>query len=51
MAAFKGDGTMWTSAPRLSQLNGIKWSCEGDYNSIKEAAEVRVTFDTSMTSG
>jgi hypothetical protein len=50
IAKFAGEGTMWTSSPRLSKLNGARWTCEGDYNMIKETVEVRGRFDTSMTS-
>lgn len=35
IAKLTGEGTMWTSAPRLSYLNGKGWIVEGDYN-IKE---------------
>jgi hypothetical protein len=48
IAKFTGGGTMWTSSSRLSNLNGGRWSCEGEYNMIKETAEVRVKFDTSI---
>jgi hypothetical protein len=50
IAKFTGEGLMWTSSPRLTQLNGAKWSCEGDYNMIKETVEVRGKFDTTVTS-
>ena len=49
IAKFTGEGTMWTSSPRLSKLNGARWKCEGDYNTIKETVEVRGTFDASLT--
>jgi hypothetical protein len=48
IAAFTGQGTMWTSSPRLSQLNGARWSCDGDYNMNKETVEVRAKFDTHL---
>jgi hypothetical protein len=49
IAKFNGEGTMWTISPgRLSQLNGARWTCEGDYNMIKEAVEVRVTINISV---
>lgn len=35
---------MWTSAPKLSQLNGGKWTVSGEVNTIKETAEVRGNF-------
>ncbi len=49
VAKFKGEGTMWTSSHALSKLNGARWTCEGDYDMIKEAVEVRGKFDTSMS--
>jgi hypothetical protein len=39
-----GEGTMWTAAPRLSHLNGGKWSVNGEVNTIKETVEVRGSF-------
>jgi hypothetical protein len=50
IAKFEGEGTMWTASPALSKLNGARWTCEGDYDMIKEAVEVRGTFDTSVSS-
>jgi hypothetical protein len=47
VAKFTGDGTMWTPSPRLSKLNGSRWTCEGEYDMIKETVEVRVKFDTN----
>jgi hypothetical protein len=38
---------MWTSAPRLSHLNGGRWKVEGEVNTIKETVEVRGNFETS----
>jgi hypothetical protein len=35
IAKLNGEGVMWTSSPRLSQLNGKRWTVEGD-NYIKE---------------
>ena len=51
IAKFNGEGIMWTSAPGLSRLNGARWTCEGDYNMIKETVEVRGTFDISNATG
>jgi hypothetical protein len=50
IAKFTGDGSMWTSSPRLSKLNGGRWTCEGEYDMGKETAEIRVKFETSITS-
>jgi|SRR5919106_2048640 hypothetical protein len=44
IAHVTGDGTMWTSAPRLSHLNGGKWTVNGELNTIKETVEVRGNF-------
>lgn len=45
IAKVTGEGTMWTSAPRLLHLNGGRWKVEGEYNTIKETVEVRGNFD------
>ena len=50
IAKFTGEGMMWTPSTRLSKLNGARWTCEGDYNTVEETVEVRGTFDTSITS-
>ncbi|MDQ3975560.1 MAG: hypothetical protein M3264_03445 [Thermoproteota archaeon] len=47
IARVTGEGTMWTSAPRLSHLNGGRWKVEGEVNTIKETVEVRGNFETS----
>ena len=44
IAQVTGEGTMWTSASKLSQLNGGKWTVSGEVNTIKETAEVRGNF-------
>jgi hypothetical protein len=40
MAKLNAEGIMWTSSPRLSQLNGKRWVAEGDYNIKEESFEV-----------
>ena len=35
---------MWTLAPRLSHLNGGRWTVNGELNTIKETVEVRGNF-------
>src|SRR5918996_6652922 len=47
IARVTAEGTMWTSAPRLSHLNGGKWTVEGEVNTIKETVEVRGNFNIS----
>ena len=46
IAKVTGEGTMWTSAPRLSHLNGSRWSVEGEVNTTKETVEVKGNFTT-----
>jgi hypothetical protein len=46
LAKVTGEGTMWTSAPRLSSLNGGRWKVEGEVDTIKETVEVRGNFET-----
>jgi hypothetical protein len=41
IAQVTGEGTMWTSAPRLSKLNGGRWTVNGEVNTMKETVEVR----------
>ena len=50
IAKVTGEGTMWTSSPRLSDLNGGGWKVEGEVNTIKETVEVRGDFDISTVS-
>jgi hypothetical protein len=45
IARVTGEGTMWTSAPRLSHLNGGRWKVEGEVNTIKETVDVRGNFE------
>ena len=44
ISRLKGDGTMWTPSPRLSQLNGAKWTCNGSTNILKEETKVYCTL-------
>lgn len=44
IAQVTGEGTMWTSAPRLSHINGGRWTVNGEVNTIKETVEVRGNF-------
>jgi hypothetical protein len=46
IAKTTAEGMMWTSAPRLSHLNGGRWSVEGEVNIIKETVEVKGNFTT-----
>ena len=38
---------MWTSAHRLSYLNGGRWKVEGEVNTTKETVVVRGNFINS----
>ena len=50
IARVTGEGTMWTSSPRLSHLNGGRWKVEGEVTTIKETVEIRGDFDISTVS-
>lgn len=47
IAQVTGEGTMWTSASRLSHLNGGRWTVSGEVNTLKETVEVRGNFTVS----
>jgi hypothetical protein len=47
IAKVTAEGMMWTSAPRLSHLNGGRWTDEGEVNTIKETVVVRGNFNIS----
>jgi hypothetical protein len=47
VAKVTAEGTMWTSAPRLSHLNGGRWRVEGEVNTIRETVDVRGSFETT----
>jgi hypothetical protein len=47
IARVSGEGTMWTSSPRLSHLNSGRWTVSGEVNTIKETVEVRGNFNFS----
>jgi hypothetical protein len=47
IAKVTAEGMMWTSAPRLSHLNGGRWTVEGEVNTIKETVVVRGNFNIS----
>jgi hypothetical protein len=50
IARITGEGTMWTSSPRLSHLHGGRWKVEGEANTVKETVEVRGDFEISTVS-
>ena len=45
IAKVMAEGTMWTSAPKLSHLNGGRWKVEGDVNTIKETVDLKGNFE------
>jgi hypothetical protein len=47
IAKVTAEETMWTLAPKLSHLNGGKWTVEGEANTVKETVEVRGNFNIS----
>ena len=47
IAKVTAEGTMWTLAPKLSHLNGGRWTVEGETNTVKETVEVRGNFNIS----
>jgi hypothetical protein len=44
ISKLKGEGTIWTSSPKLSELNGAKWVCDVDNNLMADRATVAVNF-------
>jgi hypothetical protein len=47
VAKVTAEGTMWTSAPGLSHLNGGRWRVEGEVNTIRETVDIRGNFETT----
>jgi hypothetical protein len=39
---IRGEGEMWTQSKRLANLNGTKWSCEGESNIIRGTTVIYV---------
>jgi len=39
---IRGEGDMWTQSTRLANLNGAKWTCEGENNIRKGSTIVYV---------
>jgi hypothetical protein len=39
---IRGEGEMWTQSPRLANLNGAKWTCEGESNIRKGSTVIYV---------
>jgi hypothetical protein len=39
---IRGEGDMWTQSTRLANLNGAKWTCEGESSIRKGISVIRV---------
>jgi hypothetical protein len=39
---IRGEGNMWTPSTRLANLNGTKWTCEGESNIRQESSVIYV---------
>ena len=39
---IRGEGEMWTQSPRLANINGAKWTCEGESNIRKRSTVIYV---------
>ena len=48
---IRGEGEMWTQSPRLANLNGTKWSCEGDSDIRKGSTVIHVDINERGSSG
>jgi len=42
IVVIKGEGQMWTTSSRLANLNGAKWTCEGESNMKKGTSAIYV---------
>jgi hypothetical protein len=44
---IRGEGEMWTQSTRLANLNGAKWTCEGENNIKKGSSGIYVDINES----
>jgi hypothetical protein len=42
---IRGEGEMWTQSPRLANLSGAKWTCEGESNIRKGSTVIYVDIN------
>jgi hypothetical protein len=42
---IRGEGEMWTQSTRLANLNGAKWTCEGETNIRKGSTVIYVDIN------
>ena len=47
VARISGEGTMFTTSPRLTQVNGGRWKVKGEADIIKETVVVRGNIETT----
>ncbi len=45
IAKIRGEGEMWTQSAKLANLNGAKWTCEGESNIRKGSTVIYVDID------
>jgi hypothetical protein len=42
---IRGEGEMWTQSTRLANLNGAKWTCEGESNTRRGSTVIYVDIN------
>jgi len=42
---IRGEGEMWTQSTKLANLNGAKWTCEGESNMRKGSSVIYVDIN------
>jgi hypothetical protein len=42
---IRGEGEMWTRSTRLTNLNGAKWTCEGESNTGNGSSVIYVDIN------
>jgi hypothetical protein len=42
---IRGEGEMWTQSTRLTNLNGAKWTCEGESNTRRGSTVIYVDIN------
>ena len=48
IAKIRAEGRMWTSTQRLQNLNGARWTVEGEFDTTKETVIVRGNFELNQ---
>jgi hypothetical protein len=44
---IRGEGEMWTQSTKLTNLNGAKWTCEGESNTRRGSTVIYVDINES----